>query len=529
MRRITAILISLLAVFQGPAGMAQISPGPLASVHSHLEGLSNCTKCHDLGDKVTNARCLACHTELKARIDQNKGYHSSSAIRGKSCVSCHNDHHGLNFQIIRFNTASFNHSLTGYDLKGAHAKKECKDCHKPEFITNKAVRSKKFTYLGLGTNCNSCHQDYHQNTLSSTCSDCHNQDAFKPASLFDHSRAKFTLNGMHREVPCTGCHPVTTRNNARFQQFTGIRYQTCAGCHTDPHQGKFGQNCSQCHSEVSFRTIKGITNFDHSRTDFPLENKHRAVACKSCHKTNVTDPVKHDRCTDCHTDYHEGQFIREAQPQNCSDCHTTAGFQGSSFTLEQHNAGKFPLQGAHLATPCISCHKKQDKWTFREIGLKCSDCHSNIHEPFMSALYLSGPGCTNCHDVSRWSAVTFDHSATGFKISGPHATLTCRDCHFTKDPSGTVMQRFSDMSSNCSMCHKDNHNRQFDQNGVTDCLRCHDPNVWKIATFDHDRTAFKLDGKHRQVPCSKCHPAVTEGSKTFVLYKTRKTKCEDCH
>ena len=48
---------------------AQISPGKLAAVHSHLEGISNCTHCHTLGAQVSNEKCLACHKELKSRID----------------------------------------------------------------------------------------------------------------------------------------------------------------------------------------------------------------------------------------------------------------------------------------------------------------------------------------------------------------------------------------------------------------------------------------------------------------------------
>jgi len=58
-----------------PAG-AQISPGDLTKSHAQLEGMLNCTKCHVLGDKVSNDKCLECHKELKARIDQKKGYHA---------------------------------------------------------------------------------------------------------------------------------------------------------------------------------------------------------------------------------------------------------------------------------------------------------------------------------------------------------------------------------------------------------------------------------------------------------------------
>jgi DNA-directed RNA polymerase subunit RPC12/RpoP len=31
------------------------------------------------------------------------------------------------------------------------------------------------------------------------------------------------------------------------------------------------------------------------------------------------------------------------------------------------------------------------------------------------------------------------------------------------------------------------------------------------------------------VACAKCHKPVTRDQKTFVLYKTNKLKCENCH
>ncbi|MEI7490215.1 MAG: cytochrome C [Bacteroidota bacterium] len=509
--------------------IAQISPGKLASVHSHLEGISNCTNCHTLGDKVTNDKCLSCHTELKARLDLHKGYHASFEVKGKNCTSCHSDHHGLAFQIIRFDKEKFNHTLTGYPLSGAHAKKVCKDCHKPDFISNSKIKSKKFTYLGLNTNCLPCHKDYHQKTLTAPCQSCHGDASFKPATNFNHASTKFSLQGMHQTVPCIKCHPVTVTNNVNFQKFAGVQFKQCSSCHPDPHHGQFGVNCMSCHSETSFHTVKGISNFDHAKTRYPLENKHQAVACKSCHKNNITDPVKHERCIDCHTDYHYGQLAKQGVVPDCSGCHTTKGFTGASFTIEQHNTANFKLQGAHLATPCFACHKKKEKWSFRQIGMLCADCHKDVHAGYINKKYYPGNNCEICHNPSLWGSVSFDHSQTQFAITGSHATISCRACHFKKDSTGTEHQQFADMQTNCSGCHKDNHNRQFETNGITDCLRCHNASLWKIANFDHNKTAFKLDGKHQSVPCAKCHKTVTEQNIAYVLYKIKDTRCESCH
>ena len=99
--RIGHIFSFVLLAITGLPGYSQISPGELSKVHSHLEGMSNCTQCHILGEKVSNKKCLDCHTELKARIDLQKGYHSSAETRGKECVKCHSDHHGKNFQSLQ--------------------------------------------------------------------------------------------------------------------------------------------------------------------------------------------------------------------------------------------------------------------------------------------------------------------------------------------------------------------------------------------------------------------------------------------
>ncbi len=61
----------LLLVLQcGPAAHADIfSPGELAKPHEDLEGMRNCTQCHPAGDQLSQGTCLACHTELKGRVE----------------------------------------------------------------------------------------------------------------------------------------------------------------------------------------------------------------------------------------------------------------------------------------------------------------------------------------------------------------------------------------------------------------------------------------------------------------------------
>jgi len=51
----------LFLVFISQFVYGQISPGDLSNAHKDLEGMSNCTKCHALGEKVENNKCLDCH------------------------------------------------------------------------------------------------------------------------------------------------------------------------------------------------------------------------------------------------------------------------------------------------------------------------------------------------------------------------------------------------------------------------------------------------------------------------------------
>ncbi|MCK4988906.1 MAG: cytochrome C, partial [Bacteroidales bacterium] len=484
----------------------QISPGDLSAPHAHLNGLSNCTKCHTLGKKVSNEKCLDCHLAIGIRISESRGYHSSTEVKGKGCIKCHSDHHGLKFQMIRFDTDQFDHALTGYNLHGTHAEINCKTCHKIENIADPKIKLKSSTYLGLDQKCLSCHTDYHQGTLSSDCSSCHDFKEFRPASKFDHKKSRFPLRGKHAGVDCKLCHKVSVQNGKEMQKFTGLTFGKCTSCHQDVHNNKFGQNCTQCHSEASFHQVKGMKDFNHSRTNYPLVGKHRTVACASCHKSGYSKQLKYNRCSDCHKDYHNKQFAIQGKSPDCSDCHSTLGFEQSSFTLERHNDSQFKLTGAHLATPCFACHRKNDKWSFREIGKKCIDCHKNIHESSLDKKYDPEPRCVNCHDSKRWSEIVFDHSKTGYKLEGSHLRQSCRSCHFKPGEQGIVIQQFSQLSTSCTECHKDAHQKQFEESTGTSCLKCHDYFDWKAGLFDHNQTAFPLDGKHKNVACVKCHP-----------------------
>ena len=507
---------------------AQLSPGELSKAHAHLEGLSNCTKCHILGEKETTSKCLECHREIKNLIDRKKGYHASSEVKGKKCAECHGEHFGRDFKMVRFDEKKFDHKITGYNLEGKHSEIKCVDCHKSELIKNKTSQKKGDSYLGLGTDCLSCHKDNHQNTLSKECLTCHNQTAFKPATAFNHSKTRFALVGKHQTVSCEKCHKTEQRNGQKFQVFAGVAFTNCTSCHVDVHQNKFGSDCRKCHSEFSFHEVKTLSSFNHEKTDFPLRGSHVVVDCKKCHTKGLTAALKHARCSDCHKDYHESQFTRNGITPDCAECHTVEKFATSLYSIEKHNKSAFPLEGSHQATPCFLCHKKGDKWNFGNMGKQCVDCHENIHKNYLDEKYLAQNNCKNCHSVNLWSEISFNHSLTGFELLGKHATATCKSCHF-RETGGNKTQQFKNLGRNCEICHTDVHFKQFEIQGKSDCERCHAFNNWKAEKFNHDNTRFKLDGKHQNVACGKCHKPGVDSTRKYIVYKLKDITCASCH
>ncbi len=617
------IVLTLALLIFSMGGYAQISPGKLAQPHAHLEGMANCTQCHDLGNKVPDSKCLACHKEIDRLIDRGRGYHASREVQTKTCVKCHNEHHGRHFQLIRFEEDLFDHDLTGYSLKGAHAKIDCRACHKPDYIKDRELRKRSKTFLGLGKRCVNCHDDAHEGTLGNDCAQCHGFDDFKPASRFDHNKdADFALRGAHKEVDCKECHPLTTVRGNVIQQFAGVEFSDCMACHEDPHlanlpgkcsechketafadfigegrfdhdqtgfelrgkhkevncfkchkrnrevedlfikdyraiserscakchkdvhNGKFGKDCASCHREKSFRSLRNMNRFNHALTDFPLVGNHIGVKCKACHKRRYSVPIDFSRCDNCHKDYHEGVFKKASENPDCGDCHLVEQkFTYTTFGFDEHEKTRFPLEGAHMATPCFACHLADgDRWKFADLGERCVDCHEDIHEGFISSDFYSNDDCTRCHQPDSWAKVTFDHELTEWPLQGAHAQVRCGLCHMKeKDPvTGKKQQVFKGLDTRCATCHEDVHAGQFagknfsatfevllPDEQTTNCASCHTPDDWFPHNFDHNRTAFPLDGQHEKLDCSACH--FKGVSQDVIIYKNGKTKCTDCH
>ncbi|MBZ5573419.1 MAG: hypothetical protein LAO09_16245 [Acidobacteriia bacterium] len=506
-----------------------------------------CNRCHT-PDKVSAAE----RTSIKVR-DLNRTFLGVS----QACVTCHQDEHKgrlgatclqchnfENWKVV--SVGQFDHSKTRYPLTGLHAQVACQKCHTPG-------PDNKPRYTGIPfAQCADCHNDPHRGSFVQSCQSCHNTSGWKKISVeavnqrFDHSKTKFPLLGKHLAVDCLQCHA-----SGDFKK--PLAFQKCMDCHKpDPHGGQFtkrpeGGECASCHTLDGWKPSK-FTVKDHASTAYPLQGRHSKLECAQCHIPKGKDTlfkVKFQRCTDCHSDQHAGQFAGSPYLNACDRCHNLEGYKPSTFTLTQHKATRFQLTNGHIAVPCGDCHKESAEFKpkpaviYHWSNLNCTSCHTDPHKgqfkDRMLQLRADGKaaGCEACHSTKSWKELSgFDHSQTSFPLVGTHRATACIDCHKPPNLETKLMNvDFKAAPTKCEDCHEDVHGRQFAKGQVTPCANCHNSAKWKPSLFDHDKaTAFPLQGVHRNVKCEACHKNIRSvDSKPVLFYKPTPKECSACH
>lgn len=543
--------VMLVVAWCGAAypAQAQISPGPLSRAHQQWEGPTRCGACHVFGFGARRFRCLDCHSEIAQRLEQNRGYHATLMRGSKNsadCVRCHAEHYGRQLDIVKWEgrREDFDHAKTGYVLEGKHRRLACPQCHQPRLIDpaqRSVIRVKDLarTFLGLRTECGSCHEDVHRGELGGDCRRCHSFETWKEPPGFNHDATDFPLTGLHRRVACTGCH---RRREAEALRFSGLAFDSCVNCHRDPHNGAFQEpafsgGCASCHTSAGWKPAKGLTSFNHGRTAFPLKGRHASLGCFKCHQnSNFAAPLAHDQCLDCHVEAHQGQFAQRADKGDCRPCHDETSFQKTLFSREDHQKTGFALLGKHWTLKCADCHKPSGAATRYKLPFDaCTRCHQDAHAGQFLASY--GNRCEQCHGVDSFHPSSFSvarHEQTRFPLTGRHRDVACGKCHMSKQAGASGEPRVYLMVGElpCQRCHEDPHAGPLpprsEQLLRLTCDSCHSTGGWKqTAPFDHSRTRFALTGAHRAVACIDCHRPATAAK--ALLFAGQPTQCQACH
>jgi hypothetical protein len=230
----------------------------------------------------------------------------------------------------------------------------------------------------------------------------------------------------------------------------------------------------------------------HAKLRLPLAGRHATIACAACHGperrglpplagpevlggTRVALFPGEIACVACHFDPHDGRFAAKgprARPAGCAACHGPDAFRPSAVDVAAHGAYAFPLEGAHGATSCEACHKE-----------------------------VKTPRAASSLVLLRGEAAPMTFAVRDFK--------------------------------RCEACHQNVHGKQFA--GRRDrgaCASCHSALAFRPAMrFDHDRdAAFRLEGAHAKVACSRCHPARKDAAgRASVNYRPVPKDCKSCH
>ena len=421
-----------------------------------------------------------------------------------SCVTCHAPDSWRPVRISK----DFKHAERTFPLDGAHLRTTCTGCHK------------NLVFAKVTSTCASCHTDVHQRELGTDCARCHTTRSFVDQGQLKrmHELTRFPLRGSHSAARCDACHAPATPGRP---QYTG-RSTACMSCHAaDYRQAKapdhlasqFSQDCASCHVNSSWRNAR----FDHSATRFALDGAHKAVSCTSCH----ADKVFHGKSMEC-VSCHQADYNRSANPPHspgfpttCANCHSVAGWKDAKF---DHNATRFALTGSHRTATCVACHA--DK-IYRGKPTACASCHQAKFDvttrPPHTASGLPNT-CEVCHTTTAWTPGTFNHANTRFPLLGAHLAPACAACH------GDGVYRGK--STTCISCHQRDYDAAVPPHASlgysTVCGDCHSSTTtWKGAAFNHQLSAFPLNGAHLAVACSSCH-----GDN---VYKGKSTACVSCH
>ncbi|HYM36062.1 MAG TPA: hypothetical protein VET48_11735, partial [Steroidobacteraceae bacterium] len=372
------------------------------------------------------------------------------------------------------------HDRTNRDRQSAL----CMDCHKE---VGADVRSKK-GFHGRLTNID-----------RAQCRACHAEHQGRDADIvhmsivtFQHDNTDYPLHGQHSLVDCATCHTQGKKYSEASSR--------CIDCHRkdEPHDGKLGNDCGNCHSETTWNKAK----FDHSKTKYALHDKHVDVPCLACHFGNRYKGTP-TQCVSCHApdDVH-----RTGRGVECNKCHTTTGWKTTKF--DHFKETKFALEGAHADIDCRGCHKTgrmEDK-----IPKDCHGCHAadDFHASRL------GDDCGKCHSARAWKPQKFDHDRdTKFALVGAHTKVDCHTCH-------TAIVGKQKLGTTCESCHRaqDIHAGKLGKN----CEQCHQSEGWRVdVAFDHDLSSFPLVGLHVAIPCAQCHQSPS--------YKGVGKECNDCH
>lgn len=257
---------------------------PLVGQHKMV----GCKKCHPtLEFSKAKTECSACHADI----------HEGTV--GRDCNRCHNSSSWIVANVKKI------HQQVGFPLIGLHATADCNRCH---------VSASSLRFNNLRSDCYSCHKYQYEATrkpnhklvgLGTDCERCHNMVGREWTSVgkgFDHN-GFFPLTGAHKTTDCTSCHYEFTENN-----YTTKVKTECSDCHSPgaarttypAHTTLYLKySCGDCHTTLNWTTLGKFGQHDSWEGIYSGRHKGKWNTCTDCHSNNAAYKVN---CNKCHDD-----------------------------------------------------------------------------------------------------------------------------------------------------------------------------------------------------------------------------------
>jgi hypothetical protein len=347
--------------------------------------------------RPSSRQCFTCH-EMRALLAT---YDPAQEPHGGACGMCHNPH---------------------TDVKPANALKSCADakCHADwrsvAFHTGAAHRK-------VAQRCETCHVPHSARVDASDCVGCHRSVRYGPRSHlrpplpFDTTQALKQTSS--REPPRGLIQPGRARG------------QGTAPPEDDPPESR--------------------TNVSASPSDTFPHNRHRRLACLTCHDLRSKERLlTFEAPRGCQICHHQ----RPAQA-NCVSCHHRGELAATlpeqvAVAVPRHDRRRRTVQfphEAHDTLACTSCHVTPVTMAPADSVRTCVGCHAKHH--------AESRDCAACH---RTAAITAPHQAP----VQPH--VACDRCH-----TPATVARLVPTRSFCLACHQP----QQDHYPPKECSTCH--------------------------------------------------------
>ena len=382
---------------------------PLSGAHQDVK---ECRSCHPETDKFLPTEppkkagrfvfpkaetgfCESCHKNVHTQQFKKQ-------FSGKPCRECHTT---KDFE----KRLPFDHDQTDFKLTGAHIhiRLKCGECHiKSEKMLPtqppKPASLFLFPHAAEGY-CEACHKNehhgqFHEKFADQACGKCHTTSTFTRRKTFDHNVTRFVLKGLHLDLKCVECHEPTQKTFNQSPHHKKGRYiweellvKNCESCHKDVHNGRFGKQCTACHTEDGWDKTSGF------HKNFQLVGVHKTLECSQCHEDRRELTGMGQDCRQCHTkdDVHRGQLTE------CASCHNQQFWSMQRF---QHSTTAFPLRGAHRLMSCDSCHVGG---VYQGKSSECVSCHREDADrvAFPNHKLPGFENCADCHNEFLFKGV----------------------------------------------------------------------------------------------------------------------------